>query len=339
MVLVSTPKHKVSLCEIFSRYVLLLNAFLSCGIKGFMNKKQILYLALVAILGLPGVFMAVGQNVLAETSFEADPTIPEIHIGRNGAVTIEGLKIMQMANTTIFGRTTWDEAFIRWTIKTNQDTQIKKRLGDKMSVYDFKEGDYLSLEGYVEGGAGLSIMATKIVNWSDYTTQSSFSGTIKSIDTPEKQFTLTADRGGNITVILDSSTRIYRNKREILPKYLNVGDKITSMEGIYDTSSRIMKADKVNVYIDPKIFEWQNYQGILQTLPSDAKPITFILKIGGKDYDIILYDNPLIMNKARNTVTFSRFLVGDTIRIWGHIRADDDELGTIRAEVVRDINF
>lgn len=304
-----------------------------------MNKKQILYLALVAILGFSGVFTVVDRNVLAETSFEADPTIPEIHIGRNGAVTIEGLKIMQMANTTIFGRTTWDEAFIRWTIKTSQSTEIKKRLGDKMSVYDFKEGDYISLEGYVEGGAGLSIMATKIVNWSDYTTQSSFSGTIKSIDTPEKQFTLTADKGGTITVTLNSSTRIYRNKREIFPKYLNVGDKITSIEGIYDTSSRVMRADTVNVYIDPKIFEWQNYQGILQTLPSDTKPTTFVLRIGGKDYNIVLSDDPLILNKARSTVTFSRFLVGDTVRIWGHIRADNDELDTIYVEVVRDINF
>lgn len=304
-----------------------------------MSKKYALYFILTSIIGLSGIIAIPHQNASAETVFVADPSVPEIHIGKDGRVTIVGMKVMQVVNTTLFTRTSWSNAFIRWTIKTDPTTDIRKRHGDKMSIREFKEGDYLSAEGYIEGNSALSIVATKLINWSDYTVQSAFSGSVKSIDIPEKKFTLSSTDKGELGVNLTASTSVYRNDRVIHPRYIRVGDSITSIEGTYNTSTKQMESQKINIKISQNIFTAQNYQGILETLPSKTAPVTFSLKIGTKSYKIILADNPIILNKARQSVTFDRFLVGDTVRIWGYIPEDNDELDTIRAEIVRDINF
>jgi hypothetical protein len=291
----------------------------------------------VAILALSVSYLSNGA--LAQT-LAPDPKTPEIHIGRNGKTTIEGLRVVQIANTTIFGRTTWDESFIRWTIKTDAKTDIKKRFGDSIKVSDLKDGDYLSIEGSVEGGNSISIIATKIINWSDYTSISTYSGLIKRIDEVGKKITVSTARGLDIVVTISPETVVYRNKREINSNYLKIGDKVSDITGLYNSSTGVMAASKIFTEINPSIFAEQNYQGKLITVPNpNVSPVTFSVEINGKEYTVILNSGYTVLNSKREKTTFTRFLAGDTIRLWGAIRSDDDELSTIYADLVRNLNF
>ena len=294
-------------------------------------------LAFVAVLAS----VAVGTvSAHAQTAIPDDPTIPEVHITRDGKVTISGVKVMQRAGTTFYVRTEWgDGSFIRWVLKTGLQTEIKRRYGDPMSVSEIKDGDYLYIEGVIESGSSLSVNAKKIIDWSDHTAQSEFSGTIKEVTKPSQQFTLAKANGQLITVFLSAtSTTVYRNRRPISSEYLKVGEVISSIEGVYDYSKGTLLAQKVYTVIDAHIFQPQNYQGVLQSHPT-GNPATFTLRIGGKDYTIITSSDVLILNKTRQTVTFDRWLAGDTVRVYGFIREDNDLLDTINASVVRDMNF
>jgi len=46
-----------------------------------------------------------------------------------------------------------------------------------------------------------------------------------------------------------------------------------------------------------------------------------------------------ILNNRRVAVMFDRFLTGDTIRFYGFIREDNDEMDTINASILRNLNF
>lgn len=283
-------------------------------------------------------FILLNGALIARAQTIEDTTVPEVFITQSGTTTINDLVVFQLANTTLFARTTWGQSLLRWTVKTNANTDIRKRYGDPKSVHDIQPGDYLSIEGIMEGGSSLSVIADKIIDWSDYTTKDSLSGTITGIVVPNQEYTLTEKDGSQASIFLTATSTIYRNRREILPKYIRVGDPVTAVNGTYDTVKRQMTATTINITLDPQIFAWQNYQGTLKTLPSGS-PATFILTIGGKDYTIVMSSDATILNERRYPATYDRFLAGDTVRVYGHIREDDDQLDTINATVVRDISF
>ncbi len=298
--------------------------------------KTALSIAAVAVVALA---FATSFAATTQVTVPDDPTIPEVHITRDGKVVIQGLKIMQRINTTFFARTIWDDSsFIRWTIKTSAGTDIRKRYGETIQVSEIKDGDYVYAEGVIEGGSGLSINATKIINWSDFTAQSTMSGTIKTITAPSQQFTLLKSNKDLIEVFLNATTSVRRNKFPISAGLLKIGDVVQSIEGTYDSSAKNILAQKITTYINPEIFKSQNYQGILQTAPA-GDPASFTLKIDGKNYTVQLSSDAIILNRARQIVTFSRWLVGDTVRVYGNIREDSDYLDTISASIARDINF
>ncbi|OHA18592.1 MAG: hypothetical protein A2664_03055 [Candidatus Taylorbacteria bacterium RIFCSPHIGHO2_01_FULL_46_22b] len=304
-----------------------------CLYKKVMRKNNLIFSLLITAL--------IGSLFAIHTSHAAAPeeTIPEVQITREGLVKIKGLEIQQRANTTFFARTSWDKSLIRWVIKTDKNTDIRKRFGDKKDITEIKEGDYISIEGSIEGGTSLSVLATKVIDWSDFTSQGSFSGTVGNITTPEKQFTLIKKDGGTIEISINATTTVYRNRREVLPKFIRTGDRVDSITGTYTSNNNQLLAQQITISIDPTIFSWKNYEGTLKTIPSTTKPVTFQVVVGGKEYTVVLYDDALVLNTRRQKVTFERFLAGDTVRIWGHIRADNDELNTINGDVLRNMAF
>ena len=296
------------------------------------------YLALLALIS-SFLFSSTACAASVATAIPDDPTIPEVHITRDGNVTIQGLKVMQRINTTFFTRSEWeDDSFIRWTLKTSPNTEIRRRLGGTMLVSEIKEGDYLYVEGTIESGSTLSINAKRIIDWSDFAAQGTLSGSVREIKIPSKQFSLLQKNYDTVEVFLTATTTVLRNKRPILPSLLKAGDTITSIQGVYDSAKKTMNAQKIVTYIDPNLFVPQNYQGTLKSVPSGS-PTSFVLTINGKDLTIVLTEGASVLNKARQTVTFTRWLLGDTVRVYGFIREDNDLLDTIQASIIRNINF
>ena len=295
-----------------------------------------------ALIGVTTLFLLAFLSpspTKAQISIPDDPTIPEVHITKDGKVTIQGLKVMQRINTTFFTRTEWDDdSFLRWTLKTGASTDIRKRFGGTMVVSEIKEGDYLYVEGIIENGSTLSINAKKVIDWSDYAAQGTLSGTVREIKIPSTQFSLLQANYETVDVFLNATTTVLRNRRPVLPSLLKAGDTVSSIDGVYDSSAKKMLAKKIVLYVDPTIFVPQNYQGTLKSVPSGS-PTTFTLTINGKDYTVVLTEGANILNYARQSVTFTRWLLGDTVRVYGFIREDSDLLDTIQASVIRNINF
>lgn len=295
----------------------------------------------IAVLLLPAG-LAIGQTTSSSTSISAsstDPTIPSVIITSDGLAKVTGMKVWQTAGRSLFTRTTWGDSFIRWTVKTTADTVITKHYGDPLSVYDISENDWLSVDGIIEGGNSLAITATKITDWLNYQAQSSFTGTISNLGNNNLSFNLATKQYGIIQVSLATSSVIYRNRREITPQYIRTGDTALLITGTYDYNAKTLSADKVTIYIDPNIFLPKNYQGTLVKIDGTTLPTTMTLNIGGQNYAVDLAADATVLNKARATVTLDRFLAGDSVRIYGFIRPDDDDLSTINASVLRNISF
>ena len=92
----------------------------------------------------------------------------------------------------------------------------------------------------------------------------------------------------------------------------------------------------VVVYIDPTIFLPRNFQGILQAVSGDNPPVLTV-NTEGKNYSVMLTSSTQILNNARNSVSLKRYLVGDTVRLYGAIRQAEDPI--IDAQIVRDIDL
>ena len=59
--------------------------------------------------------------------------------------------------------------------------------------------------------------------------------------------------------------------------------------------------------------------------------------IDGKVYTVNLAQTTLVLNKVRSAALLSRFVVGDTVRIYGRIEEVDEPI--IDAEILRNISL
>jgi hypothetical protein len=117
---------------------------------------------------------------------------------------------------------------------------------------------------------------------------------------------------------------------------VRAGDQVTDTIGTFDYATRTLDANVVVIYTNMKVYEERNFQGTLKAV-SSATPPTFTLNTEGKDYSVITTANTEIMNKQRKAVSTQRFVIGDTIRVYGKIREVDEPI--IDAEIVRNLNL
>ncbi len=266
----------------------------------------------------------------------------EISIDVNGKVTAKNIKVTMIPelgkSRFFYTRALWDKVFIRMTVLTNDATAITKQHGEKATVFDIKEGDIINVEGTLPDSAdALNIQATKIVDTSLLVEEKDVRGTVTGINADSSSFIIKTLKGNIITVNTLGLTQITKGVRTISFSEILKGDNVTSVKGAFDYGTYTISATNVVVYQDKKIFVPRNFQGTLKSISGSSLPATLSVDIDGKDYTVYLSGKTTLINKARSSISLSRFVIGDILRFYGAVRQTD--LSSIDAEILRDMNF
>ena len=110
-----------------------------------------------------------------------------------------------------------------------------------------------------------------------------------------------------------------------------------SAPGTYDYPTNTLTASSVDVYQSKSIFTSRNFEGTLKSICGTALPAVLTVTVGGTDYTAYLPDKSAVLKSNKSATSLTRFVVGDTVRLYGKIRQAN--LTEIDADTVRDLNF
>lgn len=298
-----------------------------------MKLKNTIFFGLVASLlftGLPFSTNAISYSPPAGDSLQ------DFHIDKDGNIRVNQAKIIQVAGTTFYVRYYVGAAFIKILVKTDTKTKTFRRFGDEISIDQIVTGDIINIEGQIENGAdNLSVVATKLTNFSNQKEIGNFKGTIAGMGSTTGSFILNT-KNGNVTITTGTSTQIKKGSRIIGSDLVKNGDTVTDVVGIYDHKTKTIDANVVVVYINKKIFAERNFEGLLKSISAENPP-TLIVNLEGKDYSVILTSKTTILNKNKRNTSLKRYLEGDTVRVYGAIREAEEPI--IDAQIVRNTSL
>jgi hypothetical protein len=261
-----------------------------------------------------------------------------VNISGDGSSVISGVKVMQLAGSTIFARMYWGDSYVRLTIKTNSNTKFYRATGEVTGLSEITEGNMLDITGSINSGSDvLTITASTIKNQSVQKKQNVFSGKVSGVDLPNNSFLLNTTKYGIVTVKTNTTTQFIKGSRTLDLAHVVVGDTITKTSGDFDIPTNTLTANSVVTYIAPDYYKSKNFQGTLKEIGGTALPTTLQVLIDGKTYTVNVTANASILNKAKGPIMLNRFVVGDTIRVYGAIREVDEPIMDV--EVVRNINL
>lgn len=261
-----------------------------------------------------------------------------VHITKDGNVVISQAKIMQLAGNSFYARLYWDEAYVRFLIKTGNNTKFLRGTGEATTLSEVSMGDVVDLVGKLEsGGDSLIVVASSIKNSSVQKQGEILSGKVTSVDLPNRLFYLNTKNNGIVTIKTTFETVFTKGSRTLDLEHVKVGDTITKTAGDYDIPTKTLLARTVLTYVDPNYYKAKNFQGTLTELSSTSLPGSIKIKIDGLIYTVNLTDKTLVWNKTKSSVVLNRFVTGDTIRAYGTIREVDEPI--IDAEIIRNINL
>lgn len=262
----------------------------------------------------------------------------EVHITKDGLATLTVVKVMQQAGTTFYTRLYWGDSFVRMILKTNSRTKYYRATGEATTINEISEGNSLDVTGELESGTnGLSLIAFTIRNSSVQKEWSTFSGKVSNVDLNVRSLILQTKANGDITVLTSTTTVFTKGSRTLDLEHVKVGDNITKVSGDYDLSTKILVATNINTFVDQNYYKPKLFEGKLVEVTSTTTPISIKVSLSGVVYTINISDKTVVLNKARNNVSLSRFVAGDNIRIYGAIREVDEPI--IDVEVVRNTNL
>jgi len=298
--------------------------------------KRLKTVGLCAVILLCG--MAIAVNAQGTPSSAANNgSLQDFHIDKDGNIQISQSKVMQVSGTTFYVRYYVGLAYIRLLVKTTPGTKVYRRYGDEIAMNRIVAGDTINIEGKIENGAdSLSLIADKLTDFSDQTEITGFRGNIASVDPSGQSIILSAINQGQITVALSSTTQIKKGSRIITADLIHPGDRITDTVGTFDHGTQTLSATVIVIYTNMKIYAERNFQGTLKAI-SGGSPQTLTVTTEGKDYSVVLPANTAILNNKRKNVSLQRFVVGDTVRVYGNIREAEDPI--IDAQIVRNISL
>ncbi|MDO8481698.1 MAG: hypothetical protein Q7S75_01275 [bacterium] len=291
-------------------------------------------------LSVSGLVLGVVFSIFlsATAAYAASPS--DIHIKPDGTFSATNVVVIQKAGTSnFFSRVTWSNAYIRVTVLAHKDTVITKAHGESASVNDIREKDILDVEGTFSSGDGaLIVNATRIRDTSLQVESKTISGTVVSVNQENSSLVLSNKIfGASTTVMLAPSATIQKGVRTIRLGDVFSGDKILSASGSYDYSKNIFSASLIEVFQDKSIFVPHNFEGKLKSISTATLLAVLSVRIGGTDYAVYLAENSIVLNNSKKSASLSRFVAGDTVRLYGAIR--ETNFAEIDAEVVRDLNF
>ena len=262
----------------------------------------------------------------------------EVNITKDGNATVSGVKVMQIFGSTLATRLYWGDAYIRLTVKTNNKTSFLRGTGEVTTIKEIAEGDLLDLTGVLEpGSSALSLLASSVKNSSVQKKQTTFSGSVVSVDLSGRKFVLDSKKFGVINVVTNEATQFTKGNRTLDLEHVRVGDIITKTEGDYDFSNKTLIAQSVLTYVDLNYYKPKNFEGQLQEITGTTAPTSIKILINGTSFVINITNKTSVFSKNRKTTLLSRFVSGDTVRVYGAIREVDEPI--IDATIVRNINL
>ncbi len=243
-----------------------------------------------------------------------------------------------ISGSTLYVRTYWGDAYIRWVIRSSNKTEFIKMFGGLSNISDLKVGHIINVQGMMVSGVDtLNVDASVIRDLSLENEDGTFSGKIISVDQASGSFSLISSEGKFIKVKVSSDTTIKKGAIYINISKLAVADRILSVIGSYHQPSETVNASQISVYQDSSVFIPRNFQGKLKALSGVSLPANFTLVVASKEYNVVMSDKVEVLSVKRQPAKLQRFLEGDTVRVYGKIRETD--LNTIDAEIVRDLDL
>ncbi|MFA5889297.1 MAG: hypothetical protein WCW47_03210 [Candidatus Paceibacterota bacterium] len=281
------------------------------------------------------IFLALLLLILPFTIAFADS---EVSITKNGNTTISSVKVMQIFGTTFAARLYWGEAYIRLSVKTDSKTKFFRGTGEATILKEIAEGDILDIAGILEpGSSALTVIASTVKNSSVQKKQTTFSGKVVSVDLSGRKFVLNAKNVGTITVSIATTTQFIKGNRTLDLEHVKAGDTITKTSGDYNLTTKTLVAESVTTHVNLNDYKPKNYEGKLQEVIGITVPTSIKVSINGVSYVVNISNKTSVLNKNRNLVSLSRFVVGDTIRIYGAIQEVDNPI--INADIVRNTSL
>ncbi|MEK7109543.1 MAG: DUF5666 domain-containing protein [Patescibacteria group bacterium] len=269
---------------------------------------------------------------------QAGAPLSELHITAEGKFSAKNVVVLQKSGTTLFCRGTWGNAFVRITVLTTPDTipaLILRNHGGTTTVEEIQQGDLISVEGsLVPAADSLQINAKKIVDYSLNKEPKNVAGVIKSLGSGS--FVLPNKTFGNTAVTVGTST-ITKGVRTISFGELAAKDKVLSVSGTYDYAQNTLAADSITIYQDKSVFNPRTFEGAVRSISGTALPASLVIDTPTASYTVYLPAGAQVLSKNRAPVELSRFAPGDKVRVYGSVR--EDNLATIDASIVRDLNF
>jgi len=259
---------------------------------------------------------------------------PEIVVTKDGDATLRNLKIVQIAGTTLFTRVSWDNMFLRLTVKTNQKTKFFRRYGEPTTRAELKEGDYLNIDGVLEpGGSAFTLIASNVVDLAVLKETSAFSGSVTTVLSDQNAFMLRTKRYGDVRVNVGTTT-INKGTLSVSTAWLQPGDIVLSATGEYNHADKTLAATAIRVFVNLSQFKGRNYTG---TLIAIQNPTSLVLQSEGKQYTVLLSTATVFKNKVRNVMPLKRFVEGDNVILYG--ATSESATTTITAEIVRNLSL
>jgi hypothetical protein len=305
------------------------------------NKKIILGLGSI-FLGLALIF-SVGSFVKADnennhgdnneneqkTQVHNVGSTLEVHIFDDGKVLVRGAKVTGVSGNTISAITAWNNANLNWTVNTDGSVQVLRRFGGMASISEIANGDFVSFSGTLSAGPTFTVNANVVKDWSIQKAHATFVGTVSSINVGAQNFVLASEDRGSVTVQVNSMTKIMKGDSTMAFADIVVGGKV-SAGGLYDNQNHIVTADMVKIYL-PAIVR-TTIEGKVTSIAGIIAPTNFMLHSGDKDYKVNVGVDTSILNTDWLRTTLAKFAIGNTVRVYGTVHADN----TVDATVVRD---
>lgn len=308
-----------------------------------------------------GFVLLVGVSVVYALPNDYNPASvgagrPEVHIKQDGMMTMRGAKVDQIVGTTFFLQLKWGQLPMRFTMKTDTKTEVRKRYGGAAAVAQIKVGDYLDAEGdFFVGSDFFGLTAKNVKDWSLQEEREMFSGTIVEIS-PDATFTLRTPPGKIILVrpatpnqssqnsdaTGQATTTIRKGSVSIPWSRLMKGDTVPLANGVYDYAKNTLTAGELIIFQPKTAFAARNYEGVLKYIEVPRLPTSLTVTAEGADYTVRLTEKTAVQRKNRAPAEIARFVAGDTVRFYGALREEEktlrDEL-IVDAEVVRNLNL
>ncbi|MEK7661999.1 MAG: hypothetical protein AAB355_00645 [Patescibacteria group bacterium] len=258
----------------------------------------------------------------------------ELRITKDGAVSIKGAKVFQKAGRNFYARIYWGDLFLRLTVVTGDSTKITKKYGEPATADDIKEGDMLDIEGVFPSSSDTFIFTDSYIKDLSLEKQKlETSGTVISSNGGADEFKMKTKKG-NIIKVVTSAADMKRGIIPITASQLLSGEKVSAVRGTFDYSENTLYANTVQIYQNKSVFSPKFFSGKITSISGASLPLDITVNVSGKNYTVKLSQKTALMNKNKETVVFSRFLVGDNIVVYGAIREDNlsiiDNVGNLR---------